>query len=249
LGDSDLVIDADPSDLITLTNVEKQYGGLRPLRVRELRIPAGRVTMLIGFDRPAAEVFVNLITGASLPETGEVITLGRPTQELADGDEWLTFVERFGIVSDRVVLLEAMTVAQNLALPFDLQLDPIPPEIRVRVISLAAEVGIEESLLETRIGDAPPLLRSRVNLARALALDPAILVLEHPTANLPAGDAKEYARAVKSVSEKRPLTTVGLLMDEKFAKATGGRLLMWQPATGELRPPSRFALRRSKIYF
>ena len=45
-------------------NVEKQYGGLRPLRVRDLRMPAGRITMLIGFDRPAAEVFVNLITGA-----------------------------------------------------------------------------------------------------------------------------------------------------------------------------------------
>ena len=93
-------------DPLVLTNVEKQYGGLRPLRVRDLRVPAGRITMLIGFDRPAAEVFVNLITGASLPDKGEVASLGRPTSAIADSDEWLAFVERFGIVSDRIVLLE-----------------------------------------------------------------------------------------------------------------------------------------------
>ena len=108
------------SDPLVLTDVEKQYGGLRPLRVRDLRVPAGRITMLLGFDRPAAEVFVNLITGASLPDKGEVASLGRPTSAIADSDEWLAFVERFGIVSDRIVLLEAMTVAQNLAISFDL---------------------------------------------------------------------------------------------------------------------------------
>ncbi len=228
-------------DALVLKNVEKQYGGLRPLRIRELRVEGGRVTMLIGFDRPTAEVFVNLITGAALPERGEVMALGRPTHEIADSAEWLSFVERFGIVSDRVVLLESMTIAQNLAISFDLQLDPIDPAVRARVELLAAEVGIETPLLETRVGEAPPLLRSRVYLARALALDPAILVLEHPTANLPQDGAHEYAEAVKSVSAKRQLTAVGLLMDEKFVKASGGRLLVWQPATGEIR--ERSALR------
>ena len=230
------------SDPLILRGVVKQYGGLRPLRVRDLRIPAGCITMLIGFDRPAAEVFVNLITGAALPETGEVISLGRATQEIADSDDWLSFVERIGIASDRIVLLEAMTVTQNLAIAYDLDLDPVPPHIVARVTSLAAEVGIDASLLDTRIADAPPLLRSRVYLSRALALDPDILVLEHPTAALSEADAKSYAQTVKIVSEKRRLTTVGLLMDEKFAKETGGQLLFWQPATGKVRghSPLRF---------
>ena len=92
-------------DALVLTNVEKQYGGLRPLRVRNLRVPAGQLTMLIGFDRPAAEVFDNLITGASLPDTGEIESLGRRTSAIADSDEWLAFVERFGIASERIVLL------------------------------------------------------------------------------------------------------------------------------------------------
>lgn len=228
-------------DSLVLKDVEKQYGGLRPLRVRDLRVQAGRITMLVGFDRPTAEVFVNLITGASLPEKGDVASLGRSTAAIANSDDWLVFVERFGIVSDRIVLLEAMTVAQNLAISFDLNLQPVPPEVMTRVIALAAEVGIDARWLDTRVGEAAPLLRSQIYLARALALDPALLVLEHPTANLSPEDAQTYAALVKTVSAKRNLTTIGLLMDEKFAKATGGRLLVWQPATGEMR--GRWSLR------
>ena len=232
------------SDALILRSVVKQYGGLRPLRVSDLRIHPRATTMLIGFDRPAAEIFVNLMTGAALPDEGEVISLGRPTREIKDSDEWLSFVEQFGIVSDRVVMLEALTVAQNLAMSFDLDLDPIPTHVVPQIDRLASEVGIDAGLLESRMADAGPLLRSRVHLARALALDPAMLVLEHPTAHLSRSEGAEYASVVKNVQERRRLTVVGLLLDQNFAKAAGGRLLFWQPATGELRPPSRFALWR-----
>jgi ABC-type transporter Mla maintaining outer membrane lipid asymmetry ATPase subunit MlaF len=235
---SDPVKTGAGSEPLILKDVEKQYGGLRPLRVRNLRIPAGRVTMLIGFDRPAAEVFVNLVTGATLPEKGEVISLGRPTAEITSSDEWLAFVERFGIISDRIVLLEAMTVQQNLAISYDLNLDNISPEIMAHVTALARETGIDPRNLEMRVAESPPFVRSQVYLARALALDPAILILEHPTANLTPDQARQYAAIVKAVSQQRGLTAVGLLMDETFAKATGGRLMFWQPATGEVKERS-----------
>jgi ABC-type transporter Mla maintaining outer membrane lipid asymmetry ATPase subunit MlaF len=144
-------------------------------------------------------------------------------------------------VSDRIVLLEGMTVAQNLAISFDLNLEPVPPEIMTRVVTLSAEAGIEASALDTRVADAGPLLRSQIFLARALAFDPLMLVLEHPTANLSPDGAHAFAQIVARVSARRGLTTIGLLMDETFAKAIGGRLLRWQPATGELR--ERAALR------
>src|SRR5438045_1130481 len=101
-----------------LHDVEKQYGGLRPLRVRDLSLAEGSCAVLLNFDAPAAETFINLITGAVLPDKGEVRSLGRPTSSITESDEWLAFVERFGFVSDRVALLGAMTVAQNLAIPF-----------------------------------------------------------------------------------------------------------------------------------
>jgi ABC-type transporter Mla maintaining outer membrane lipid asymmetry ATPase subunit MlaF len=232
------------SDSIVLRDVEKQYGALRPLRVRDLKVASGRVTTVIGLDGAAAEILVNLVTGAALPDSGEVISLGRSTREIVNSDEWLAFVERFGIISDRIVLLEAMTVAQNLAISFDLEIDPIPADVASRVSSLASEVGIVPSLLGTRVSDAPALLRSRIHLARALAVDPAVLLLEHPTARLAPQEAREFAGVVKHISETRRLTTLGLMMNEAFGRAVGGRLLFWQPATGEMRLPSRFALWR-----
>jgi hypothetical protein len=55
-----------------------------------------------------------------------------------------------------------------------------------------------------------------------------------PTANLSPEDAGTFAAIVSAVSKRRSLTTIGLLMDERFARATGGQLLVWQPATGEV---------------
>jgi ABC-type transporter Mla maintaining outer membrane lipid asymmetry ATPase subunit MlaF len=229
-----------PSHALQLREVEKQYGGLRPLRIRRLQAFPGACLMLVGFDRPAAEALVNLIIGATLPEKGEVVSLGRPTRDIVDGGEWLSFVERFGIVSDRIVLLEAMTVAQNLAITFDIELDPIPAHILQRVETLGADVGIDAHMLNSRVAETNSLVRARLYLARALALDPEILLLDHPTAMLTEEERKPYALLVKKAWERRGVTTIGLTMDETFARATGGRLLSWQPATGELREGSRF---------
>jgi predicted ABC-type transport system involved in lysophospholipase L1 biosynthesis ATPase subunit len=225
------VTGSDP--IIVMRGVEKQYGGLRPLRVRTLEIAAPGLTTLLGFDRPAAETFINLVTGASLPDVGDVSSLGRPTRDIADSDDWLAFVERFGIVSDRVVLLDAMTAAQNLALSFDLDVDPVPPHVLDQVKQLAAQSGIAAEALETPLADASPLLQAKVRLGRALALAPQVLILEHPTATLEPADIKTYADLVKETARHAGRAVVLLTADERFARNTNGRLLVWQPATGE----------------
>ena len=224
-----------PVPVLEILDVEKQYGALRPMRLRRLQIVSATCTMLVGFDRAAAEVFINLVTGATLPDTGEIISFGKPTRAIADSAEWLTFVERFGIVSDRVVLLDAMTVAQNLALSFDLELDPVPEAVMARVRQVAEEVAIDAPMLDARVADAEPLLQARVRLARALAMSPGLLILEHPSATLSDADAMRLAATIKNLADRRKLTTLGLTADEKFARHTSGRLLRWQPATGELR--------------
>ncbi|HEY8427917.1 MAG TPA: hypothetical protein VIL20_06060, partial [Sandaracinaceae bacterium] len=85
---------ADP--IIELSGVSKMYGGLRPLRIRQLSIAAGEQVGLAGFDAISAEVFVNLVTGSTLPETGQVRVFGRATADITHSDEWLRQVDRFG---------------------------------------------------------------------------------------------------------------------------------------------------------
>jgi ABC-type polar amino acid transport system ATPase subunit len=227
--------DATTAAAVQFRDVEKQYGALRPLRIHDLRIDAGSRAALVGFDLAAAEAFVNLATGAVLPERGEVVCLGQSSAAIADSDAWLAFVERIGIVSSRIVLLEGMAIAQNLALPFDLEIDPIPANVVPRVRALAAETDIGESMFMIAAGEADANTRARLLLARALALDPEILLLEHPTAALKPEDVKAYAASLQKISDRRKLTMVALTVDEKFAKALGGRLLNWQPATGEFK--------------
>ncbi|HWT46605.1 MAG TPA: hypothetical protein VN085_11595, partial [Vicinamibacterales bacterium] len=129
----------------------KNYQGLRPLRLRELVIGAGEQVAVSGFDAGAAEVLVNLVTGASVPDEGEVRVLSHRTSDLTSGDQWLAWLDRFGIVTPRAVLLDAVTVLQNLAMPYTLQIDPIPVDILERVVRLAADAGIPNERLNDPI--------------------------------------------------------------------------------------------------
>ena len=88
-----------------------------------------------------------------------------------------------------------MTVAQNLAISFDLDLDPISPAVMARVTGLPQKSGSTRLILETRVSARRRSLRAQVYLARALALDPAVLVLEHPTANLAPDEAQSSRRS------------------------------------------------------
>src|SRR5512140_115055 len=104
-------------------NVRKSYQGLRPLRIQELIVRRGESVALKGFDAGAAEVLVNLVTGASVPDEGEVAVLGSPTSSISDADAWLASLDRFGIVTPRAVLLEQLTLLQNLGMPLSLDID------------------------------------------------------------------------------------------------------------------------------
>ncbi len=128
--------------VLEIEGLRKHYAGLRPLRVQQLSVASGERVAVDGFDGPAAELLVNLVTGATLPDEGVVRTFGRSTAEIASGDEWLASLDRFGIVSDRAVLLEASTLAQNLAMPFTLEIDPVAPHTLATVTALAGDCGI-----------------------------------------------------------------------------------------------------------
>ena len=92
--------------VLEITDVEKRYQALRPLRLQALTIAPGERVAIVGLDAGAAEVLVNLVTGAGVADRGTVRVQGRNNADIANGDEWLASLDRFGIVSERAVLLE-----------------------------------------------------------------------------------------------------------------------------------------------
>ncbi len=225
--------------VLEIRNIRKHYQSLRPLRLSGLSVADGERVALSGLDAGAAELLVNLVTGASLPEEGEIRVFGRSTAAIADGDEWIASLDRFGIVSDRAVLLEGSTLEQNLAMPFTLAIDAIPPEVAAQVAAVAGQCGIPASALPQVCGELPAPLRMRAHLARAVALAPALLLLEHPTAKMPEGDRRAFAADVVRVTEARRLAAVIMTNDEAFARAVAPRHLRLNAATGELVPLRR----------
>jgi len=227
-----------PDDvLVRFRGVTKDYRGLRPLRIAELDLHAGRSIALVGFDQPMAEVLVDLITGAILPDSGDVIAFGRPTSAIPDPDAWLTTLDEFGLLTDRAVLVEQFTVGQNLAIPISLAIDDMPPDVKARVADLAREVGLDREL-ERQAGVVSPAARARIRLGRALALGPRVLLAEHPNATLSADDASAFAADLFRIVEARGLASVVLTADIGFARAAAREVLVLEPSTGALKPSS-----------
>jgi ABC-type sulfate/molybdate transport systems ATPase subunit len=225
--------------VLEIRDLSKAYAGLRPLRIRHLTVGEGERVALRGIDASAAELLVNLVTGVTLGEQGDVWIDGRSNADIADGEQWLASLDRFGLVSSRAVLLEESTLAQNLAMPFTLEIEPVPPGIRDRVAALGIECGIAEQWFDRQAAALPPEVRVRVHLARAVALDPRLLLVEHPTADVPPDARAALATDLARVADIRRLAALIVTMDDAFAAAAAHRALQLQPATGELKPVKR----------
>jgi ABC-type transporter Mla maintaining outer membrane lipid asymmetry ATPase subunit MlaF len=212
--------------------VVKDYRGLRPLRVQHLAVQAGEIVALDGLDQVAAAVLTDLATGTTLPEDGEIRVEGRPTASVRTPDEWLVFLNRFGIVNDRVALLDGLTVAQNLAMPLTLELDPLAASERQRVEQVAAAVGLPASDLDRPLPGTSPLATFRVRLGRAVALGPRILLIEHPTLGLSAAETGAAAVGIRRVQSELGPAVLVATGDRRLARRVATRSLVLRPATG-----------------
>jgi ABC-type lipoprotein export system ATPase subunit len=198
----------------------------------------GESVALLGFDHASAEVFVNLITAATVPDAGEVRIFGRPTVAIEDADTWLSSLDAFGILSERAVLLDNMTVQENLTMPLTMALHDVSAAMRAKVEAIAAEVGLSQGDMGRPVGALSSSARLRLRLGRALGPDPRIMLAEHPNASLDPGDLAAFTADYSRIVARRGVASVVLTADPAFASAVAPTVLTLQPATGELKPLS-----------
>jgi len=175
------------------------------------------------------------VTGGSLPDEGRVLVFGEATSAITDHGSWMKMLDRFGLISERSVLLDQLTAEQNLAIPFTLAVESMSDEVRTTVRRLADEISLPSAHLSQPTGTLPASSMMRVRLGRALALRPEVLLAEHPNATLTPKEALAFAADVSVIRRDRRLASVVMTADKGFADAIGTDVLTLQPATGELR--------------
>jgi predicted ABC-type transport system involved in lysophospholipase L1 biosynthesis ATPase subunit len=221
--------------LLSLRRVVKHYQALRPLRVEDLSVSAGEVVVLKGVDAAAAETFVALLTAATLPDEGAVELFGQRTTAIEDHEGWLHLLDGLGILTERAVLLEPLTVLQNAALPFTLEIEPVPEPVRAQVEAVLHEVGLARDTWDRAVAASSAEAKARVRLARAAALGPRLLVAEHPTAGLPRDAVGGFAADLAALARARGAALVAISADDAFAARLGGTVLTHEPKSGAFR--------------
>jgi ABC-type lipoprotein export system ATPase subunit len=168
---------------------------------------------------------------------------GESTATITDRESWMRVLDRFGLISERSVLLDQLTAGQNLAMPLSLEVHSMSDGLRSDVDRLSEEVRLTREVLSRRLGELSSAARLRIRLGRALALAPEVLLAEHPNATITATEAREFAADLARISRSRGLGTLVMTADRKFAHAVAKQVLELVPASGDLRPVRRWWIR------
>ena len=223
--------------LIAITGLSKAYSSGPPLRIERLSVHRHDRIALVDLDEAAAETLLHLVTGAAVPDEGTVLVSGHDTRAIATDTEWLASLDRFGLVTERAVLLDTLPIAANLAMPLTLSIDPMSDAVRAQVDALAADVGLAADRLGHEASSLDDEERVRVHLARAIAPGPELLLLEHPTARVKNREGSiRLGETLKRVSERRAVGFIALTGDRDFASAAGAIVVRIAPDTGAVAP-------------
>jgi ABC-type lipoprotein export system ATPase subunit len=226
--------------LLEISGLKKEYQALRPLRIARLTVNPGDIISIGGIDAIAAETLVHLITGAALPDEGEVTLFGQSTRAITDSAGWLKSLDGIGMISARGILIEAFSLLQNIAMSYTLDVDPIDPRVVPQAGALARDAGLDPGAFDAPAGKSAPDVQMRVHLARALALNPKLLIAEHPSAALPREAVAAFGADLSRVAQKRGLALLAITADDVLARAIGGQRLDLVAATGELKTRGLF---------
>ena len=166
--------DGTPDLLLNATDVAKHYGAVVALRSASLAVRPGEVHALMGANGAGKSTLVKILTGGVRPDRGTILVRGKPFAARSP-----TEARRGGIVS----VYQEPSLIPDLDVRSNLRLTQTAPE---PVRHWLAELGLPELDLASVVRDLPLAALRIIDLARALAMEPAILMLDEMTAALPA---------------------------------------------------------------
>jgi len=168
--------------MIRLLNVTKSFDSQVVLNDLSMDIPTGKITSIIGPSGEGKSVLLKHMIGLLKPDSGEVVADGDVISSMR-GSSLNQAREKFGMLFQNAALFDSMTVFENVAFPLEEKTRLSPVEIRERVHEALAHVGlkgIDKKYPDMLSGG----MKKRVGLARALLLNPKIILFDEPTTGL-----------------------------------------------------------------
>jgi phospholipid/cholesterol/gamma-HCH transport system ATP-binding protein len=174
---------AHPPDIVVLDGVRKSFGDSEVLKGVDLVCRRGETTCIVGGSGAGKTTLLRLIVALDRPTSGRILIDGEDTVPM--GESELNRVRRkFGMVYQYAALLDSITVLDNVAFPLEEHTRMSRGEIRQKVVDKLRVLGLGENVLGLYPAELSGGMRKRVGLARALMLDPPIVVYDEPTSGL-----------------------------------------------------------------
>jgi phospholipid/cholesterol/gamma-HCH transport system ATP-binding protein len=171
---------------IKVTDLRKSFDGGKEfvLNGLNLTIPKGQITVIIGFSGTGKSVLLKHILGLLKPTSGSVEVLGKDIWKMSDR-EIINFRCNLGVLFQHAALFDDMTVMENVCFPMvehraDWEMDKIYKTAETKLL----EAGMSEKHFNKLPAELSGGMRKRVGLARALALDPDVILYDEPTTGL-----------------------------------------------------------------
>ena len=175
----------------------------------DLRVEQGEILSLVGGSGTGKTVLLRQMLGLEQPTRGNVTVLGRPAAELGRRGA----AARVGMLFQKGALFSAFTVLQNIAFPLR-ELKVLPPElVREAAMVKLQMVGLTPDAADKMPSDLSGGMIKRVALARALIMDPPLLLLDEPTAGLDPAGADSFCDLLLSLHKAMELTVVMVTHD------------------------------------
>jgi phospholipid/cholesterol/gamma-HCH transport system ATP-binding protein len=208
---------------VELRHVTKSFGGRRVLDDVSLAVPAGSAVCVLGRSGTGKSVTLKHIIGLIRPDAGQVLVEGEDIKPMSSRD--LARVrKRIGFLFQNAALFDSISVGENVAFPLRRHTDLASPQIRARAVRLLAQVGLGGEY-DKMPGDLSGGMRKRAGLARALALEPAILLADEPSAGLDPVTAAEIDALLVDRKRQAGTTLVVVTHNIPSARAIGDVLV------------------------